>query len=283
MLELDLVTRLVDGGTACADVTLTVAWGEVFGVAGAGRTTVARLAAGLLEPDSGAVRRTGERLGYLPADRGLYPRMRVFDQLEYLASLHGADPGSAVRAAEVWLARFGLRGRRFDRVQQLSSTERHRLCLAAAFVGSPDVLVLDSPFGGDVGDDTDDVVADVVREHAAAGAAVLLASDELGALERVCDRLAVLHDGRVVAQGAVEELRASARFELVFDGPVGWADALPGVVVLSVHSGRSRLALTGEADDQAVLAAAIANGAVLEFTRVQPGLAEVFRDVVGAG
>jgi ABC-2 type transport system ATP-binding protein len=284
VLELDRVAKRFGDVVACTDVSLTVRYGEVYGLAGSGKTTVLRLAAGLLTPDAGAVRRSGERLGYLPASRGLYPRMRVLDQLEYLASLHGLDPESAMRAADVWTARFGLRAARFHRVRELSVVDQHRLWLTSAFVTSPDVVVLDEPFAG-LDTATSDVLASVVRELSSTGAAVLLATDELPVVERMCDRVGVLHNGRMVAEGTVGELRAVARVELEVaapSAPEDWADGLPGVAVLSIHNGLFRLALTDGADDQAVLAAALATGPVHSFTRVQPGLAEVFRDVVGA-
>jgi len=282
VLELDRVAKRFGDVVACADVSLTVRYGEVFGLAGAGKTTVLRIAAGLLAPDSGAVRRSGERLGYLPETRGLYPRMRVLDQLTYLAELHGADANEAVRAAEIWAARFGLRSRRLDRVRQLSSADQRRLCLAAAFVSFPDVLVLDEPFAG-LDTSSAETLTEVVRERASSGTAVLLATDELAVVEGLCDRAGVLHNGRVVAEGTVEELRAAAHVELVVDAPSArqdWAAGLPGVTVLSVHNGLTRLALTDGADDQAVLAAALATGPVRSFSRVLPSLADVFRDVV---
>lgn len=282
MLELDRVAKRFGDVVACADVSLTVRYGEVFGLAGGGKTTVLRIAAGLLTPDAGTVRRTGERLGYLPEARGLYPRMRVLDQLTYLAELHGATVNEAVRAAEIWAARFGLRGRRQDRVRQLSTADQQRLWLAAAFVSFPDVIVLDEPFAG-LDTATASVLTEVVRELAGTGAAVLLATDELSVVEGLCDRAGVLHNGRVVAEGTVEELRAAAHVELVVDAPSAqpdWAAGLPGVAVLSIHNGLTRLALTDGADDQAVLAAALATGPVRSFTRVRPSLADVFRGVV---
>jgi ABC-2 type transport system ATP-binding protein len=281
LLELNRVAKRFGAVVACAEIDLTVKYGEVFGLAGGGKTTVLRIAAGLLQPDAGTVSLTG-RLGYLPAARGLYPRMRVLDQLVFLAELHGADSNEAVRAAELWAARLGLRGRRTDRVRQLSPLDQQRLCLAAAFVNTPDVLVLDEPFA-DLDAASADVLAALVRERAAAGSAVLLATDELAVVERLCDRAGVLHNGRMVAEGAVEDLRA--RVELVVsapEAPADWAAALPGVTVLSVHDGLFRLALADGTDDQAVLAAALATGPVREFGRVRPGLADVFRDVVGS-
>ena len=285
MLELDRVAKRFGEAVACQDVTLTVRHGEVVGLAGAGSTTVLRLAAGLLPPDAGEVRRSGERVGYLPASGGLYPRMRVLDQLLFLARLYGADVNEALRAAEIWAARFGLRDRRADRVRQLSATDRARLRLAAVFTPRPDVLVLDEPFTG-LDEATANLLVAVLRERAGAGASVLVTCDDLEVVERLCDRACVLHNGRVVVDGAVGKLLASARQELVVDAPHapgGWADALPGVTVLAVHDGLVRLALDAGTDDQVVLAAALKTGPVRGFTRIRPRLADLTGDVVTAG
>lgn len=285
MLELDRVAKRFGAAVACQDVTFTVRHGEVLGLAGTGSTTVLRLAAGLLPPDAGQVHRSGERVGYLPAAGGLYPRMRVLEQLVFLARLQGARVNEALRAAEIWAARFGLRHRRADRVRQLGATEQARLRLAAVLTPQPDVLVLDEPFTG-LDEATADLLVDVLRERAGAGVSVLVACDDLEVVERLCDRACVLHNGRVVALDAVGRLLASARLELVVDAPHaprGWADALPGVTVLAVHDGLVRLALDVGTDDQTVLAAALATGPVRGFTRVRPRLTDLSGDVVTAG
>ena len=284
MLELDRVTRRSGERVTCQDVTFTVRHGEVVGLAGAEATTVLRLAAGLLQPDAGAVRRSGDRVGYLPAAGGLYPRMRVLDQLVYVARLHGADVYEALRDAELWAARFGLRDRRADRVRRLDPRDRARLRLAAVLTPHPDLLVLDEPYAG-LDQATADLLTSVLRERAAGGATVLVACDDLDVAARLCDRVVVLHNGRVVADGAVGELLASARQELLVDvpsAPPDWAASLPGVTVVAVHNGLFRLALAPGTDDQAVLTAALATGPVHGFTRIRPRLAELF-DVVTSG
>jgi ABC-2 type transport system ATP-binding protein len=285
VLELDRVAKRFGEAVACQDVTFTVRHGEVLGLAGTGSTTVLRLAAGLLPPDAGQVHRSGERVGYLPAAGGLYPRMRVLQQLVFLARLQGADVNEALRAAEIWAARFGLRNRRADRVRQLGAGEQARLRLAAVMTPQPDVLVLDEPFTG-LDEATAGLLVDVLRERAGAGVSVLVTCADLEVVERLCDRACVLHNGRVVALDAVGRLLASARLELVVDAPHaprGWADALPGVTVLAVHDGLVRLALDAGTDDQAVLAAALATGPVRGFTRIRPRLTDLFGDVVTAG
>lgn len=290
MLEVDRIAKRHGDIVACQDVSFTVAPGRLLGLAGAGKTTVLRIAAGLLAPDAGEVRLSGRSVtfanrglvGYLPAARGLYQRMHVHDQLVYLAELRGATVNDAHRAADHWTARFGLRDRTADRVRKLGAEEQQRLQLAAVFVTRPAVLVLDEPFTG-LDQPTADLLTEVLRERASAGVPVLLSSRGLGLVERLCDQACVLHNGRMVAVGSVGEL--SARHELVVTAPAApadWAANLPGVTVLAVHNGQTRLALAAGADDQAVLAAALATGPVLEFSRVRPGLVEAFRDVVAA-
>jgi ABC-2 type transport system ATP-binding protein len=293
VLEVDRVAKSFGDVVACRDVSFGVAPGEIFGLFGsngAGKTTTLRMVLGVLVPDAGEVRVNGEpvtlstrrRMGYLPEERGLYPRMRVLDQLVYLSELHGMSTNDAHRAAELWLARLGLRGHRGHAVQKLSLGDRHRVRLAAALVHDPDLLVLDEPFAG-LDPAAVEERSEVLRERAAAGAPVLFSGHRLDLAERLCDRVGILQNGHMVAAGTVEELSAGSRVELLVDAPdapAGWAAAIPGVEVLEIHNGRTRLHLTNGADDQAVLSAALATGPVREFTRLRPTLAEQYRDVV---
>jgi len=290
VLEVDRVTKRYGSVVACQDVSFEVRPGELFGLAGstgAGRTTTVRIVLGVVTPDSGTVRLGGapvdrRRVGYLPERRGLYPRMRVLDQLVYLSELHGSDTNQAHKAAEYWLARLGLRHRRAVQVQKLDPADQQRLQLATAFLSESDVLVLDEPFAGLDAEDTTQVGA-LLRECADAGLPVLFTSDRLDLLERLCDRIGIIHNGRVLTVGSVAELRAGRRTELVVDAPnapVWWADSLPGTEVVEVREGRTRLVLDAGVDDQVVLAAALATGPVRGFTRSQPTLAELYRGVV---
>jgi ABC-2 type transport system ATP-binding protein len=293
VLEVDRVAKSFGNVVACRDVSFGIAPGELFGLAGsngAGKTTTLRIVLGVLAPDAGDVRVDGEpvtlstrrRMGYLPEERGLYPRMRVLDQLVYLAELHGMSTNEAHRAADLWTARLGLRDRRGDVLAKLGLGDRQRVQLAAALVHDPDLLILDEPFAG-LDPAAVGVLADVLRERAAAGALVLFSSHQLDLVERLCDRVGIIQNGHMVAAGTVDELSAGGRVELLVDAPdapAGWAAAIPGVEVLEIHNGRTRLHLTNGADDQAVLSAALATGPVHEFTRLRPTLAELYRDVV---
>ncbi len=247
-----------------------------------------RIVLGVLAPDSGVVRwdcraidlDTRRRIGYMPEERGLYPRMKVAEQLTYLARLHGLTAAAARASADAWTERLGVAARRQDDVLNLSLGNQQRVQLAAALVHAPQILVLDEPFSG-LDPVAVDVMSAVLSEQARAGVPVLFSSHQLDLVERLCDRVGIVAQGRMVAAGTVDELRAGGSHELVVDAPdapPGWADGLPGVTVLD----RTRLALTDGADDQAVLRAALATGPVHEFTHHRPSLAEMFRHIAGA-
>ena len=183
---------------------------------GAGKTTTMRIILGVLAADRGEVlfddRPVGfeerVRFGYMPEERGLYPKMRVRAQLVYLAALHGVtDPRAA---ADRWIERLGVADRADDRIEALSLGNQQRVQLAAALVHEPELLVLDEPFSGldPVGVD---VLSGVLAEYAATGVPVVFSSHQLELVERLCEAVAIIKDGRLVASGAVDELRGPGR------------------------------------------------------------------------
>jgi ABC-2 type transport system ATP-binding protein len=275
-------------------VSFAVAPGTMFGFCGsngAGKTTTMRIAMGLARADAGEVRWRGRpldqalrrRVGYMPEERGLYPKMRVGEQLAYFARLHGLDAAAATRAAEHWADRLGLGARRRSRVEELSLGNQQRVQLAAALVSRPEVLILDEPFSGldPVGVDA---LAEALLEQVRDGVPVVFSSHQLDLVERLCDAVGILARGSMVAVGPVAELRRREAGGLlrvdVPDAPPGWAAGLPGVRVVSERAGDTLLELAPGTDDQAVLAAALRTGRVAHFARREPTLVELFREAV---
>lgn len=291
MLDIGGISKRFGQVRALDDVTFSVRPGEVFGFVGsngAGKTTTMRIVLGVLSADAGEVRWQGtpvdadlrRRIGYMPEERGLYPKMKVGEQLTYLARLHGLRAAEAGAAVERWTTLLDIGHRLGDEVQKLSLGNQQRVQLAAALAHDPEVLVLDEPFSG-LDPTAVEVMSGVLRRKADAGVPVIFSSHQLELVERVCDRIGIIAGGRMVAVGSVAELRerdGSAVFE-VQGPPEGWAAHVPGVVAVD----GTRIRLAEDADDQQVLKAALAAGPVHEFRRWRPPLTELYRDVVTSG
>ena len=297
-LQIEGLCKRYGDTVALQDMTFDVQPGELFGFVGsngAGKTTTMRIALGVLSADSGHVHLGGKpidlamrrRIGYMPEERGLYPKMKVGSQLSYLAQLHGLSTGEAADAVTRWTTRLGIEGRVTDTVDALSLGNQQRVQLAAALVHDPDVLVLDEPFSG-LDPVAVDVMSEVLAEKAADGVPVIFSSHQLDLVERLCHRVGIVVRGHMQECGTVDELRAGGGTELVVhapQAPSGWADDLIGVHTARYAEGHTVLTVEpGEENvvDQTVLAAALRTGPVHEFSRSQLSLSELFREVVTA-
>ena len=290
-LEMVGLVRRFGDVVALDDVSFRVDAGEMVGFVGpngAGKTTAMRIALGVLQADAGEVRwlgrtvdaETRRRFGYMPEERGLYPKMRVLDQLVYLARLHGLDHADARSQAARMVELLGVSERSKDRAETLSLGNQQRVQLAAALVHRPEVLVLDEPFSGldPVGVD---VLSGILRGQAQGGAPVVFSSHQLDLVERLCESVVMIDRGRVVAAGRISELRARDTRRLVrvevAGAPDGWLDGIPDIRVLEPLAEGAILELGDGASGSDVLDAARAAGSVRHFSVVRPSLSEIFR------
>jgi ABC-2 type transport system ATP-binding protein len=279
---------------ALDDLSFKVPAGQVFGFLGpngAGKTSAMRAILGISALDAGQVRWKGapitaddrRHFGYMPEERGLYPTMIVVEQLQYLGELHGLDASAARASAEKWLEKLGVADRSGDKVEALSLGNQQRVQLAAAFVHGPQLLVLDEPFSGldPVGIDA---LSAVLHDEAAAGATVIFSSHQLDLVEHMCESVAIINRGRLVATGTVDELTTAgpALLEVQVEGDKtgAWAKRLAGVKLAGNDEGRLRLVLADGTDPQKVLAAAEKRGPVRHFSFERRRLSEVFREAV---
>ncbi|MBP6686095.1 MAG: ATP-binding cassette domain-containing protein [Leucobacter sp.] len=298
MIDIAGISRSFGDRQVLDDVNFRVESGRMTGFVGAngaGKTTTMRIILGVLAADSGTVSLNGQpltaadrsRFGYMPEERGLYPKMAVLDQLIYLGRLHGMSTAAAKASATGLLDRLGLGERAGDTLESLSLGNQQRAQIAAALVHEPVALVLDEPFSG-LDPMAVEVVLGVLQDYAAKGAPVLFSSHQLDIVERLCDDVVVIGGGKIRAQGSREGLRAEHAgrvFELDLAGAAadaGWVREQPGVAVTHLDGGFARFEADSDEAAQAVLALAVQQDAtvVRSFSPVTPSLAQIFTEVI---
>ncbi len=292
-LVLSGITKSYGSRRVLDDIAFEVAPGRLTGFVGgngAGKTTTMRIVLGLLSADGGTVELGGRALtsadrrhfGYMPEERGLYPKMKVREQIVYLARLHGFGKADATARATALLTELGLEERLDDTIESLSLGNQQRAQIAAALVHDPEVLILDEPFSG-LDPLAVDVVASVLQSSAARGAAILFSSHQLDVVERLCDDLVILAGGTIRAAGSRDDLRAQHagdRYELVSAGDAGWLRSEPGVTVRDFEGGYALFDADGPETAQRVLRAAVERGDVASFAPKHPSLAQIFKEVI---
>ncbi|MFK3980069.1 ABC transporter ATP-binding protein [Micromonospora sp. NPDC050397] len=292
MLRVASVSRTFGDRRVLHDISFAIEAGRMTGFVGAngaGKTTSMRIILGVLAADSGEVTWHGEPLtrsmrqsfGYMPEERGLYPKMKVREQLVYLGRLHGMSAPAARRSSDDLLEQVGLTERAGDALDTLSLGNQQRAQIAAALVHDPIMLVLDEPFSG-LDPIAVDVIVRVLRERAARGVPVLFSSHQLDVVERLCDDLVIIADGVIRAAGSRADLRrehASPRYELVVETDAGWVRELPGVTVVDLDGARAVVDINPPTDDQEVLRRALEREPVRAFRPIVPTLAEIFREI----
>mgnify|MGYP001825127331 CR=1 FL=1 len=294
MLEIRDLHKRYGDVVALDGTTFSVRPGQLLGFLGpngAGKTTAMRTVFGLVRPDAGAVTWQGRaidqddriRFGYMPEQRGLYPRMKIGEQLIYFGRLHGMARADAGAAAERWLGEFGLSDRIDSRLEELSHGNQQRVQLATALVHEPDLLVLDEPFSG-LDPLAVHTMTAILEREAARGAAVLFSSHQLDLVEDLCEDVVIINEGKNALEGNVSEIRArSPRRYLEVEIPgagTAWVDALGAVTIVERKGDFVRLLLEDGVAIEDLLGSARANGRVSHFSYEPPNLSEIFARAV---
>jgi ABC-2 type transport system ATP-binding protein len=296
-LVVDHLTKRFGEVVALDDLAFEVAPGQVFGFLGAngsGKTTTMRIALGVLEPDSGRVTWRGTEShqlprstwGYLPEERGLYPRMKVLEQLQFFAGLHGVPADRARAEATGWLRRFRAEDLAERKAEQLSKGNQQKIQFIAAILHDPQVLLMDEPFTG-----LDPVNVMLLREAFLElrdrGRTVVFSTHQMEVAEALCEAVAIIDRGRIVVNGPIREVRRSTgrrlvRISVAGDHRLPWLEGVPGTRVIQAGMDRSVVELDAGVEPDAVLAAAVRAGArVIHFEVADPSLEQVFIDHVG--
>ena len=277
------------GHVAVHDLSLAIPRGSVFGLLGpngAGKTTTLRMVMDVLRPDQGhieildrAADRPGrDRIGYMPEERGLYPRMVVEDQLLFFAELKGVPRRDAARRLDGWLERLALSDWRQRKLLELSKGMQQKVQFIATVLHDPDVLILDEPLSG-----LDPVAADLMRDvlvdQRRQGKTLVLSSHQMETVERLCDAIALLHRGHKVLDGTVADVKrryGANTLVLAYEGDGGFLAGLPGVEGVADFGRYVEVKMAKGTDPQAILREAAARLRLSRFEVVEPSLHDIF-------
>ena len=297
-LVIDSLCKRYGAVQALDGVSFVAQPGQVLGFLGpngAGKTTTMRIVLGIIHADEGSVTWAGRPAafaprrtwGYLPEERGLYPRMKVLDQLVYVAALHGVPRGEAARQARTWLSRFRIADYADRRAEQLSKGNQQKVQFIGAILHDPEVLLMDEPFSG-----LDPINAALLKEAFLElrdrGKAIVFSTHQMEAVEELCDAIAIIDRGRLVLAGPVPSVKREAgrvvvRLGVAGDRDLDWLDALPIATVRRSGLDYHEVELRDGADPETVLHQALARHAyVTRFEIAAPSIEDIFIERVGA-
>jgi ABC-2 type transport system ATP-binding protein len=294
VVQLHNIRKVYDTKVAVEGLSLSLEPGEIFGLLGpngSGKTSSIRMMIGITVPDSGSVSLFGQpftrdalkRVGYLPEERGLYKKMRVLDQLIFLGQLHGLAAMEADNRARTWADRMQIADALHKRTEELSKGMQQKIQFIAALLHDPDLVIMDEPFSGlDPVNAT--LLMDTLVELRREGKAILFSTHRMDQVEKLCDRIAIVYQGRLVLEGTMREIKSrypANRVHIAFTGDDGFLRH-PAILESKTYAGQADVHLKEGADAQALLAAAIACGTrITSFQVTEPTLEEIFIETVG--
>lgn len=295
MLEANNLRKNFGDVTAVDGISFKIDKGEIMGLIGqngAGKTTTFRMILDLLTPDQGEVLWKGKRLtnkvfnqvGYLPEERGLYPKVSIEGQILYFAQLRGKSKKEIKPLIDDWLEKFDVKGKKGDKVKTLSKGNQQKVQLITTLIHQPELIILDEPFSG-----LDPVNAELlesgIKEAQANGASIIFSSHNMNNVEELCDSLIMLRDGNQILNGTVKEIREKfGRTKLFLESPLSLDELkqFPGVQSAVVNrEGISVLQLSNAENGKAIFDAATAEGYIPTFSQQPPTLEEIFKRMVG--
>jgi len=293
-VELINVRKSYGQQVAVKDLSLTIEARKIFGLLGpngAGKTSTIRMMIGITMPDSGEVRMFGQsfrrqhldRIGYLPEERGLYRKMKVIDQLIFMAELHGVSAGNAAIKARQWCERLEIADSMQKKVEELSKGMQQKIQFIAALLHDPEFIIMDEPFAG-LDPMNADLLKDVLLDLKNAGKTILFSTHRMDQAEKMCDSICLINRGEVVLKGELKEIkgrygRNSVQIEYQGSSDFLQQDGL--VQSFNNYGNYVEIRLVPGADTQKLLLLAAERSQVSKFELLEPSLNEIFKDVVG--
>jgi ABC-2 type transport system ATP-binding protein len=293
-VELRNVRKQFGDFVAVNSLSFDIAQGSIFGLLGpngAGKTSTIRMMIGITGPDSGEVRLFGEpfsrkqldRVGYLPEERGLYRKMKIFDQLVFMGELHGISRAEASRRATQWCERLELGAWTQKKVEELSKGMQQKVQFIAALLHEPDFVIMDEPFYG-LDPVNAGLLKDVLLEVKQQGRTILFSTHRMDQVERLCDSICLINRGNAVLQGELRTIKAGygkRNVQMEFEGDGAFLASSPYVATLNSFGNHVEIKLAPDADPQALLREAAARLRINRFELMEPSLEEIFIDKVG--
>lgn len=293
-LKLEGITKRFGEHTAVDQLSLEVKEGEIFGLLGAngaGKTTSMRMVLGLIYPDEGQIVRKGstshERLaqlmGYLPEERGLYPKIKVSEQINYFAQLRGMSSREADQQLKEWLERFNVPEYYDKKVEELSKGNQQKIQFIAAVIHRPEILILDEAFSG-LDPVNVELLKDTVKQLSKEGTTILFSTHRMEHVEELCENICILHRSNPVLKGNLREIKQSFPKEkliLTTAQHVRGLESIEGVTGVEHENNSYNITINDIAAARAILKAAMEQSEVLRFEVLEPTLNEIFIKAVG--
>ncbi|NLJ74234.1 MAG: ATP-binding cassette domain-containing protein [Firmicutes bacterium] len=290
------VTKRFRDVTAVDSLSFTVPEGKMYGFLGpngAGKTTTMRMILGIIQPDEGSVTWKGRSFGrhrkglfgYLPEERGLYPKMRLDEHLVFLGQLNGLSRSDARQRTDLWIDRFALGEYRHKRIEELSKGNQQKVQTIGTMLHEPEILILDEPFSG-LDPVNTALLKEVLIEHNQAGKTVIFSSHRMDQVEEICEDIALIHKGRLVLNGNLRAIKRSMGRQVLrisLEGNQDFWAKIPGLSLLESRQDYLEFRLSSHVDPNQVLATAMEAGQVTRFELVEPSLDQIFVEKVGEG
>ncbi|WP_077614365.1 ABC transporter ATP-binding protein [Caenibacillus caldisaponilyticus] len=295
VLKLENVTKKFGNHTAVNHLTLSIPEKQMFGLLGAngaGKTTTFRMILGILRADEGTITWHGQRIdhsmspdiGYLPEERGLYPKLKVSEQIVYLARLRKMQPKDALKQLDIWLDRFKIAEYKHKKVEELSKGNQQKIQFIAAVIHKPKLLILDEPFSG-----LDPVNVEMLKKAVIdlknEGTSIVFSSHRMEHVEELCENLCILHKGNPVVQGSLKEIKRSfGKKNLIIhaDFDLSFLASHPGVTRSKLTAEGIELQIESETVAEKILQSVVNKGFVRKFVLDEPTLNDIFIEKVGA-
>jgi ABC-2 type transport system ATP-binding protein len=293
-VEMEHITKKFGDFVAVNDLSLKIPSGAIFGLLGpngAGKTTSIRMMLDIIIPDSGTVAVLGKaldestkpKIGYLPEDRGLYPKMKVGEVLEFLAEIKGVPRSVAPKALDRWLAKFELAEWKDKKVEQLSKGMQQKIQFIATVVHNPELIILDEPFSG-LDPVNTKLVKDIMLELRDEGKSVIFSTHRMEQVEMICDDICLINKGEAVLQGRLQEIKrqyGKNTILLEYEGTIGFLEGSPEIEKIDDYGRAAEIRLKEKADPQEILKRLAGRVRVNKFEIQEPSLNTIFIEKVG--